>query len=360
MNTDNTLNKFTLLVLSLILVCLVMLVIRAYQKPLPPIEQAAAPDAAITVIEEGLQARQPTSPLRPTNALRATPQHQPSPPAPQPIPEEPPPPLSFPETRPVVVYHHISNDAGKDSATSVGGMIRHQTLLFGFVNLVGTPKPEIPIDLGRSCGPVNPNKVTTRHFVVSPEGRLANVIVYLKQHTVPWKIVYQDSGPPPLLDQVGCMFEPYVMGVFAGQKFLIQNSDPVLHNIRATPKLNREFNFGQPAQGQVSERSFSRPEVFVRVKCDVHPWMFAYLGVISHPFFAVTDTNGVFQIPAGFPPGAYIVSAAHVKAGELTQDIVVNEGESKALQFTFSVDPAVRSQARVARNDVLQDATQPH
>jgi len=357
MKTDYTINKFILLVLSLILVCLVLLVIRAYQKPLPAIEQAAIPDANTIVFEEAVPVRPIKPNARPTNTLRAPVPNQPGTPPPT-VPEEPPSPVVVSETRPVVVNFNGYPNArtNRHQARPANLIPPHQTSLYGMVNLVGTPKPEIPIDMGATCGSLNANKVTTRHFVVSPEGGLANVLVYLKAHNSPWKFDYYSSGPPPLLDQVGCMFEPYVMGVVTGLKFQIRNSDPTLHNIHATPKLNREFNIGQPLQGQVTERSFPKPEVFVRIKCDVHPWMFAYIGVVSHPFFAVTDTNGVFQLPSGFPPGDYTISAMHVKAGEITQEINISEGETKALHFTFSVDPAVHSQARVASGDTPQEA----
>jgi hypothetical protein len=218
--------------------------------------------------------------------------------------------------------------------------------LVGLVTLLGTPKPEIPIDLGPSCSRHNPQKITTRHYLVSPAGGLANVFVYLKdaRRTAP-------VTEGPLLDQIGCLYEPFVLGVVAGQTFTIRNSDPELHNVHATPHVNKEFNFGQPLQNQVNQRSFPKPEVFVRMKCDIHPWMFAYIGVLDHPFFAVTDANGIFRLPAGFPAGTYTVGANHVKSGELTQKVNVGEGERKTLQFQFSLQPHTQSQSRVVRAD---------
>ncbi len=178
----------------------------------------------------------------------------------------------------------------------------------GKVTLKGTPKPEIPIDLGPSCGPLNPNKVTTRHFVTGKDAGLANVFVYLKDAKAS-----PATGDGPVLDQLGCMYEPYILGVVTGQKFKVRNSDPTLHNVHATPKVNKEFNFGQPIKGQVTEKSFDQAEVLVRMKCDVHPWMFAYIGVVDHPYFAVTDKDGNFKI-SGVPDGKYTVVAYHLKA----------------------------------------------
>ena len=111
---------------------------------------------------------------------------------------------------------------------------------------------------------MNPNKVTTRHYVVGSDNGLANVFVYLKDAKAA-----PATGDGPVLDQKGCMYDPYVMGVVTGQKFKIKNSDATLHNVHATPKINKEFNFGQPLKDQVSEKSFDQAEVLVRMKCDV-------------------------------------------------------------------------------------------
>jgi hypothetical protein len=177
----------------------------------------------------------------------------------------------------------------------------------GQITLKGTPKPEIEIPFTPSCGKINPNKVTTRHYVVGKDGGLANVFVYLKDAKPA-----PPTAPSPLLDQVGCMYEPYVFGVVAGQKFKVKNSDPELHNVHATPKINKEFNFGQPLKDQVNEKSFDLPEVLIRIKCDVHPWMFTYVGVCEHPYFAVTDKEGNYKI-SGVPDGKYTVVAYHLK-----------------------------------------------
>jgi hypothetical protein len=128
------------------------------------------------------------------------------------------------------------------------------------------------------------------------------------------------------------MYEPYVMGVVTGQKFKVHNSDALLHNVHATPKVNKEFNFAQVSKGQENEKSFDQPEVLVRMKCDVHPWMFAYIGVVDHPYFAVTDKDGNFTIK-NVPPGKYTVEAYHLKAGAKTQE---TDG-TKKLEFELEV-----------------------
>jgi len=356
MNTDNTLllNKLMLLVLSLILACLVMLVIRAFQTPLandeaPELAEAEPPTIEVPAPTEP----SPPTPARPprrvasTNPIRATPPVQ----AYAPLPDSPPEPVAQPDqivadNSTLLINSALTEVAGGGVRASTGGnSVGPGPELVGIVTLLGRPKPEIPIDLGPSCSQYNPDKVTTRHYVVSKQGGLANVFVYLKDAKPS-----PTTGDGPLLDQIGCMYEPYLMGVVTGQKFSIRNSDPELHNVHATPMVNREFNFGQPLQGQVSQRSFPNPEIFVRLKCDVHPWMFAYIGVVDHPFFAVSDTNGIFRFPTGFLAGNYKVSAVHVKAGELTQRVSLGEGERKALHFQFTVPSSGQPQGRVARS----------
>jgi hypothetical protein len=206
----------------------------------------------------------------------------------------------------------------------------------GKITLKGTPKPELDIPLSPSCGKLNPNKVTTRHYVVGKDGGLANVFVYLKDAKAA-----PATAPSPLLDQVGCMYEPYILGVVTGQKFKVKNSDPELHNVHATPKINKEFNFGQPLKDQVNEKSFDQAEVLVRVKCDVHPWMFAYIGVVDHPYFAITDKEGNYKI-AGVPDGKYTVVAYHLKShganAGVSQSVEV-KGSAKQ-DFTVEVPAA--------------------
>jgi hypothetical protein len=200
----------------------------------------------------------------------------------------------------------------------------------GKVTLKGTPKPEIPIQLDAICGKLQGKPVTTRHYVVGQGNGLANVFVYIKQGAPKTPA----TGEGPTLDQTGCMYEPYVMGVVTGQKFKIRNSDALLHNVHATPKTNKEFNFAQPTKGQVNERSFDAPEVLVRMKCDVHPWMFAYVGVVDHPYFAVTDKDGNFTIK-NVPAGKYTVEAVHLKAAPTGKTAEVEAG--KTVNFELEV-----------------------
>jgi hypothetical protein len=211
----------------------------------------------------------------------------------------------------------------------------------GKVKLKGTPPPERTIEITgaheATCGKIHPKDkpVKTRHYVVSPDKGLANVFVYLKEGAKPAPA----KGESPLLDQIGCLYEPYVLGAVAGQKIKIRNSDDFLHNVHATPKKNPEFNFAQVVKGQVNEKAFEKPEVLVRMKCDVHEWMFAYIGVVEHPYFAVTDKDGSFKI-TDVPAGDYTIEAFHLKAGAKTEKVKLGDSDKKTADFELEVPAA--------------------
>ncbi len=120
-----------------------------------------------------------------------------------------------------------------------------------------------------------------------------------------------------------------------GQKLVIRNSDPTLHNVHALPSKNEEFNQGQPFQGMELEKTFDQPEVMVRFKCDVHPWMSSYMGVLNHPFFAVSGADGSFSID-GLPAGDYEVEAWHEELGAKTMSVSVAADGTAAANFDFS------------------------
>ena len=174
--------------------------------------------------------------------------------------------------------------------------------------------------------------VTTQYFVVGDDGGVGNVFVYVKEGL-------SGSFPAPTetltLDQRGCRYHPHVFGIQVGQPLEILNSDPTLHNIHAIPAVNQEFNTGQPIQGMKFSRTFTDREVMVPFKCDVHGWMNSYAGVLDHPYFAVTGTDGTFSIDM-LPPGDYVIEAWHEKLGTQTQDMTVGPQETKELSFTFT------------------------
>jgi hypothetical protein len=227
------------------------------------------------------------------------------------------------------------------TAASVLGTTLHAANVTGRVILEGTPPPEIVVDLSPDprCAALHTEPLTTRHYVVGADRGLANVFVYIREGVPAGD--YPMPSDVPLLDQVDCEYVPYVLGVRVGQTFQVKNSDPTLHNVHATPDRrtgNRGFNFAQPFKGLVSERRFTAPEVAIRFKCDVHPWMFAYVAVVDHPFFSVTDESGRFEIK-GLPDGKYTIEAWHVRSHRggtgLTREIEV-KGDT-VVDFTIQV-----------------------
>ncbi|HZM03251.1 MAG TPA: carboxypeptidase regulatory-like domain-containing protein [Candidatus Saccharimonadales bacterium] len=213
----------------------------------------------------------------------------------------------------------------------------------GKVTLKGTPPPEKPIAFTDTCSPLNPKVTTTRHYVVGKDNGLANVFIYISKGLEGKK--FPPKTEPVEINQEGCNYHPYVLGVMVGQPVRIKNSDPVMHNIHALPRVegNQEFNFAEPSQGDVNDTkwvsSIKSPEVMVKLKCDVHPWMFAYVGVQDNPFFAVTDQDGNYKI-SGLPAGTYTLTAYHLKAHGSTpgvsQQITVADAPVTA-NFTVEV-----------------------
>lgn len=139
---------------------------------------------------------------------------------------------------------------------------------------------------------------------------------------------------PVLLDQNGCMYKPHMIGVQTGQSINVKNSDPTNHNIHPQPTINQEWNESQPPGGEDKMKTFARQEVMIPVKCNVHSWMRSYIGVVSHPFFAVTGDDGTFTLK-GLPPGTYTIQLWHEKYGTQEQQVTVGAKESKTLDFTI-------------------------
>ena len=203
----------------------------------------------------------------------------------------------------------------------------------GKATFTGTPPNPAKIDM--NADPVcagSGSTVTSEDVVVNSNGTLKNVFVYVKEglegqtFTAPTEKV--------VMNQQGCHYSPHVFGAQVNQPVEIVNSDATLHNVHGMPKASKEFNLGMPIQGMKVTRKFDKPEVMVKFKCDVHPWMHAYVGVVDHPFFAVTGEDGSFEIK-NLPPGQYTLEAWHEKFGTQTQQITVDDS-GKVADFTFA------------------------
>lgn len=202
----------------------------------------------------------------------------------------------------------------------------------GTITFTGTAPERQELNLDRECQELRDEPAQTEAVVVNDDGTLQWVFVYVKEGLGDQQFAV--SSEPVVLDQRGCMYDPHVIGLQAGQTLKILNSDPLLHNIHALPEENRPFNFGMPTAGQERDQSFRVPEVMVRIKCDVHPWMESWAGVTEHPFHSVSGDDGSFSID-NLPAGDYVIEAWHEEFGTQTQNVSVGEGESATLDFSF-------------------------
>jgi hypothetical protein len=175
--------------------------------------------------------------------------------------------------------------------------------------------------------------VKSEEVVVNSNGTLKNAFVWVKSGIPvdkPWAVPANSVE----LDQTGCMYSPHVVGVMAGQNLDIKTSDQTNHNIHPMPASNPEWNETQPPGSPDKQKAFAREEIMIPVKCNIHPWMRAYIGVVPHPFYAVTGDDGTYTIK-GLPPGTYTIEVWHEKYGKQEQQVTVGAKESKTQDFTI-------------------------
>ncbi len=212
--------------------------------------------------------------------------------------------------------------------------------LKGTVVFEGVPPPNAVIRMiaDPACNKQVQGEQRQETYVVGADGKsLGNVFVHVKEGLKHY--AYEQPTQPVVLDQRQCRYAPHVFGIRVGQPLEVVNNDPTLHNVHAIPMANTEFNQGQPLQGIKNTHTFTKPETMVPFKCDVHGWMNAYMGVMDHPYFAVTGADGAFDIKA-LPPGTYTIEAWHEKLGTMTQSVTIGDKETKEIAFTFKVPAA--------------------
>ncbi len=205
----------------------------------------------------------------------------------------------------------------------------------GQINFTGA-KPAatmIKMNADPRCVKMHGNKdVASEQTVVNPNKTLRYVFVYVKKGLEGKK--FPTSNTKITLDQQGCMYHPHVFGMMTKQPLEIINADQTLHNIHALPKNSSPFNIAQPNKGMKISKTFDKSEVMVKVKCEVHNWMAAYIGVLDHPFFAVSDDQGKFDIK-NLPPGEYDLEAWHEKLGTKTMHVSVGAADTKTVDFSY-------------------------
>jgi hypothetical protein len=205
-------------------------------------------------------------------------------------------------------------------------------VIAGKISFEGSPPPsrKVKLTADPKCAAVHPGGLEVQHVKVTGGG-LAEVLVHVKSGI---SGSYPAPSEPALLDQVGCQYQPRMVAIMVGQPLKLRNSDDTLHNIHPRPTANKEFNAGQPRKGMENTKTFDTPELMIPTGCDVHPWMRAYISVLSNPFFAVTREDGSYEIK-GLPDGDYEVDAVHAELGKASGKVSVKQGQMSRLDLAL-------------------------
>lgn len=191
---------------------------------------------------------------------------------------------------------------------------------------------KVDMDLEPVCANLHQRSVIDKNVIVNSNGTLANVFIYIKQGLEGKK--FEPPSDPVVIDQKGCWFYPRVLGIQVGQNLKVMNSDPLTHNVHPLAQINLEWNQSQSPGATPLTRRFAEPETMIRVKCNIHPWMHAWIGSVAHPYFAVTGEDGSFLL-RNVPPGTYTVEAWQEKFGRQEQQITLAPSGKGEIIFKF-------------------------
>jgi len=203
----------------------------------------------------------------------------------------------------------------------------------GVVRLTGKApgNPVIRMGMDPMCVKVNAGKRVVDEIVATDDkGDLANAFVKL-EGSFPATPV---PTTPVLIDQRGCIYQPRVVGARVGQTLRVKNSDNLLHNVHSSSAKGNSFNVGQPVAGIQSDFRL-KDEEMLHLKCDVHRWMSAWVGIVSHPYFAVSGADGSFAIN-NVPAGKHTISVWHERFGSSKQTVDVKPGAASTVTFTYT------------------------
>jgi len=229
------------------------------------------------------------------------------------------------------------------AALSVGpGTAFAASSITGTVNFEGKAPALRPLsmDADPTCAKKHSGPVANEMLVLGNGNTMGNILVWVSKG-LPAGKTWPAPKTPVVLDQNGCQYKPHVMGIMVGQQYKILNSDGILHNIHTLPKINKSFNQGMPANLKEANTVFDKPEDVFHIKCDVHPWMSAYIAVFTHPFFSVTGADGKYTI-SGLEPGTYEITAWHEKLGTQTASITVGASDTKTQNFKFAIPASTK------------------
>ncbi len=221
----------------------------------------------------------------------------------------------------------VSPERAMQAQMAKSGAIKGHIRLKG--KLPGNPVIRMGID--PMCAKLNAGKRPVQETVAaSADGSLANVFVSL-EGSFPSSPV---PATPVTIDQQACIYVPRVVGARVGQTLQVRNSDALLHNVHGLSTGSNVFNVGQPAAGVVTQFRLKQEEIMLRVSCDIHRWMTAFVGVVSHPYFATSGAGGTYAIE-NVPAGTYTIQTWHEQYGKLTQKVRVTAGSASAVDFTY-------------------------
>ena len=235
------------------------------------------------------------------------------------------------ERRPATAERNSSPRSTTDRGARAGAMpapVRGSGTILGEVVLVGAPPQMQPLKLG--ADPICAGASSRDQQVIATDGKLENVFV---------RIADAPAEPPPsepvVIDQVSCVFRPRIQGAVRGQTMQIRNGDRTLHNVHGYAGSSTLFNYAQPATAPPVERGFPEGARVIKLTCDVHPWMTAYVLVTDNSYFAVSGRDGSFSI-RGIPAGSYHLEAWHERFGVKTAKLTLSEGETARVAFTYA------------------------
>jgi len=226
-----------------------------------------------------------------------------------------------------------------NTAINIGGIDQPGGVIRGVVHFEGKQVKRKPIRMSADAycnGAHKDAKARNERYVFGDNNTLVNVFVWVSKGLE--GKTFATPSDKATISQHGCVYVPHVMGITVNQEMDILNDDNTLHNVKMNSSDNGAFNEGMPVKGMILAKKFSKPEVGIAMKCDVHPWMGAYLHVVAHPFFAVTQQDGTFEIK-GLPPGEYELSVWHefkkFAPDHATTPVTLGEGETQEVTITY-------------------------